>query len=297
MRLLITGGNGFIGSNFDVGVKISRKDCDLMNLDEVIKVFSDIKPDAIIHTAGKIGGVYGNIKEKGRYCYENVVINANVLEAARIVGVKRVLSLSSSCAYPVDAPIPYKEIDFHNGMPHEAHYGYAYAKRVLDIMSRTYCEQYGVIYNCLVLCNVYGPNDHFGKESGHLVPSLIHKAYVSWKNKTDAFCVWGDGTPMRQFIYVKDVVDICKKALLKFTTPGILNVGDEKEYTVKQLAKIISSNFDNIPFYFDVNMPNGQFRKPMSIELFKQLFSNYKFTSLQEGIKQTIEIYKKEMEK
>jgi len=290
-NVLITGGSGFIGSNFDFGVKLSRKDCNLMDLEETVKVFDHIGPDAIIHTAGKIGGVLGNINEKGRYCYENNVINTNVLEAARLVGVKRVLSLSSTCAYPEQAPLPYVERDFHNGMPHEAHYGYAYAKRMMDIMSRTYYEQYGVIYNCLVLGNVYGPYDHFNNVNGHVIPSLIGKCWDSYVNKKP-FVVWGSGTPLRQLIYVKDVVNICKWALEGFTSLGIMNICNSIEYSIKDIALEIKENFDPlISVEFDLTKPDGQFRKPASIYKFRSVNPNFNFISFEEGISNTIEWY------
>ena len=131
--ILVTGGRGFVGSNFKDVFPLSRENCDLMSLEETVQVFRHIKPDVVIHTAGLVGGVTGNMREQGRYAYENNIINTNVLEASRLAGVQRVLSFLSTCAYPVAAPFPYIESDFHNGLSHSGHYGYAYAKRMLDI--------------------------------------------------------------------------------------------------------------------------------------------------------------------
>lgn len=292
MKVLITGGEGFIGSNFDFGIKLSRKDCDLMNLENVYGVFSKIKPDAVIHTAGKIGGVLGNMEAKGQYCYENIVINTNVLEAARRVGVKRVLSLSSTCAYPENTTLPYREESFHDGMPHSAHYGYAYAKRMLDIMSRTYCEQYGVEYNCVVLGNVYGKGDHFNNEKGHVIPSLIGKCYTSWKSNIP-LSVWGTGTPLRQLIYVRDVVKICESLLESYREPGIINVCNPVEYSVSEIVYRIRENFNNnIKIEFDISKPDGQFRKPASVEKLNRVLPSFQFISLDEGLRETISWYK-----
>lgn len=292
MKVLITGGKGFIGSNFNFGVKLSRADCDLMNFEDTCYTFKRIKPDTIIHTAGRIGGVLGNMEAKGQYCYENVVINTNVLEAARRAGVRRVLSFSSTCAYPENAPLPYKEQNFHDGMPHHAHYGYAYAKRMLDIMSRTYCEQYGVSYNCIVLGNVYGPGDHFNNIHGHVVPSLIGKCYYAWKNNIP-FRVWGTGRPLRQFIYVKDVVNICYFLLDKYVEPGIINVCNPEEHSILELSEVIRLKFDdNIQREFDYNRPDGQYRKPANIDKFRQLYKEFNFTSLEKGIEETVKYYK-----
>jgi GDP-L-fucose synthase len=176
-------------------------------------------------------------------------------------------------------------------MPHSDHYGYAYSKRMLDIMSRTYCEQYGVKYNSVVFGNIYGPGDHFGDINGHLVPSLIYKAYDAYINEKDSFEVWGDGAPKRQFIYVKDVVEVCKRLLFDWEEPGIINVVNPKEYSIFQLASIISSYLGGIKFHFNTDMPNGQFRKPMNINKFLSYFPQFVFTELEEGIKETVDLY------
>lgn len=290
--ILITGGNGFVGKNFDYGAKLSKEECDLLDLKKTVSAFRHYQPDAIVHTAGRIGGVIGNMEAKGRYCYENVAINTNVIEAARLAGVKRVISFLSSCAYPLDAPLPYEEKTFHDGLPHSAHYGYAYSKRMLDIMSRAYSEQYGVVYNCLIFSNIYGPHDNFGKESGHVVPSLVAKCYEAKKNGTP-FTVWGTGTPMRELIYVEDVIAITRWALDNYTdVQEPMNIGNPQQTSIKELAETIARCIEFTgEIQWDATKPNGQLSKPTSMKKFKHLYGTFQFTPLEIGMKKTTDWY------
>ena len=296
--VLITGGNGFVGKNFNFGTKLLKQECDLLDFQKTIYVFRHYQPDAIIHTAGRIGGVIGNMEAKGRYCYENVAINTNVIEAASLAGVKRVLSFLSSCAYPLNAPLPYEEKTFHDGLPHFAHYGYAYSKRMLDIMSRAYSEQYGVVYNSLIFSNIYGPNDNFGKEYGHVVPSLVAKCYQAKKYNTP-FVVWGTGIPMRELIYVEDIVAITRWALDHYVdTQEPLNIGNPQQTSIKELAETIAHYMDFTgKIEWDSTKPDGQQVKPTSMKKFTRLYGEFQFTSLEAGIQKTIKWYIEEMKK
>ena len=291
-EVLITGGGGFVGSNFEDAFRLTRANCDLMNLEETIQVLRYIKPKVVIHTAGLVGGVTGNMREQGRYAYENNVINSNVLEACRQADVKRVLSFLSTCAYPLKAQLPYVESDFHNGLSHTGHYGYAYAKRMLDVMSRAYSEQYKVIYNSIVLSNIYGPFDNYGKESGHVLPSLVHRCNLA-KQNNEPFVVWGNGTPLREFIYVKDVIKICYWAIDNFLdTKEPMNISADSQTSIKDLAYMIARFMDfKNEIIFDHSKPNGQQLKPSSTEKFKRLYEDFQFTSLEVGLKETVDWY------
>jgi len=145
----------------------------------------NLMPEYVIHTAGKIGGLLGNMNHKGQFFYENITINTNVLEAARVAKVEKVLSFLSTCIFPDNIKYPLTEDQIHNGEPHNSNYPYAYAKRMLDVQSRAYREQYGCNYVCVIPTNIYGPNDNFNLESGHVLPSLIHKCYLAKQNNED----------------------------------------------------------------------------------------------------------------
>ena len=198
MGIMVTGGSGLVGSTINADIKLSSKDADLRNWNETISIFEKYKPDEVIHCAGKVGGVGSNMNYKGEFFYDNIMINTNVLEACRMTGVKKVVSFLSTCIFPDDIEYPLTEKKIHIGEPHNSNYAYAYAKRMLDIQSRAYKEQYGVNYTCVIPTNIYGPDDNFNLENGHVLPALIHKCYLAKKNNTD-FVIWGSGKPLREF--------------------------------------------------------------------------------------------------
>ena len=199
-QTIVTGGTGLVGSAINTGVKLSSKDVDLRDWKSTLSLFEDYKPKNVIHSAARVGGLGGNMNYKGEFYYDNIMMNTNVLEASRRVGVKKVVSFLSTCVFPDDVEYPLTEKKIHLGEPHSSNYPYAYAKRMLDIQSRAYKEQYGVNYISVIPTNIYGPKDNFSIDNGHVIPSLIHKCYLAKKLNTD-FVVWGSGKPLREFIY------------------------------------------------------------------------------------------------
>lgn len=291
--ILITGGSGFIGSNFNLnfGYKLTRKDVDLLDYNATVAFFKGLRPHTVIHTAGKIGGIVGNISAKGDYYLENILINTHVLEACRQAGVQNVVSLLSTCIYPKTAPLPYKE-DFVNlGEPFEDHFGYAYAKRMLAIQSQAYKEQYGGNYLCLVLPNVYGPGDHMNRVEGHVIPSLVSRVLMCKKSR-EPFVVWGSGNPLREVMYVEDVVSIVLDFLSLMQASKVedilINVGPgiAEEYTIRDIAFAIAREFNYVDdIKFNTNMPDGQFRKTSSIERRQKYLPDFEYTSLESGLR------------
>ena len=185
-KLIVTGGTGLVGSAIhtnNINIKLSSSDCDLRNWDETLNTFLQLKPSYVIHCAAKVGGVGGNMNYKGEFFYENIMINTNVLEACRRVGVKKVVSFLSTCVFPDDVEYPLTEKKIHLGEPHFSNYAYAYAKRMVDIQIRAYREQYEEInYVSVIPTNIYGPNDNFEPSSSHVIPALILKIYNAKKN-------------------------------------------------------------------------------------------------------------------
>ena len=174
MKTLITGGTGLVGSTIKAEVKLCTKDVDLRDWKSTLNIFEEIKPERVVHCAARVGGLGGNMNYKGEYFYDNMMMNINVLEASRKIGVKKVVSFMSTCVFPDDVEYPLTEKKIHLGEPHSSNYPYAYAKRMLDIQSRAYREQYGVNYISVIPTNIYGPNDNFDLRNGHVIPSLIH---------------------------------------------------------------------------------------------------------------------------
>ena len=212
MSLMVTGGSGLVGSAINADVKLSTRDVDLKSWHETISLFELLRPEKVIHCAARVGGLGGNMNHKGEFFYENIMINTNVLEACRQIGVKKVVSFLSTCVFPDDVEYPLTEKKIHLGEPHSSNYPYAYAKRMAEVQSRAYNEQYGTNYVCVIPTNIYGPNDNFSIDNGHVLPSLLHKCYLAKQNNTD-LKVWGSGKPLREFIYSEDVAELAEWAL------------------------------------------------------------------------------------
>ena len=295
-KILITGGAGMVGSAMDSTWKITRKDCDLTDRQQTEILFRKINPDGVIHCAAKVGGVGGNIKHKGEYFYENIMINTNVIEVSRKVGVKNLVAILSTCVFPDDVNYPLRAEQIHMGEPHFSNYPYAYAKRMVDIQIRSYKEQYGLNYTSIIPCNIYGPNDNFSLEHGHVIPMLIHKLYLAKKNRTN-FIVWGTGEPLREFIYSKDVAKISEWVLENYEEKVPLIVSSDEEISIKDLVDILVKEFNfKGKVKFDKHKPDGQYRKPSDNSKIKELLPNFIYTPFEKGIKETINWFIKNYE-
>ena len=211
-KILVTGGTGLVGSAITADINLSSTDGDLRDWKTTLSLFEKLRPEKVIHCAGRVGGLGGNMNHKGEFYFENIMINTNVLEACRRVDVEKVVSFLSTCVFPDEVEYPITENQIHNGEPHWSNYGYAYAKRMVEVQSRTYSEQYGTNYVCVIPTNIYGPNDNFSLSDGHVLPALLHKCYLAKQNNTDLE-VWGSGKPLREFIYSEDVAKLTKWAL------------------------------------------------------------------------------------
>ena len=294
-KILITGGYGLVGSEFtkENYIKISSSDVDLRNTLEVDSFFNQTNFDGIIHCAAKVGGVGSNMKYKGEFFYDNIMMNTNVIEQARKYKIKNLVAFLSTCVFPNDVEYPLTEKKIHLGPPHFSNDAYAYAKRMSDIQIRAYKEQYELNYKSVIPTNIYGPNDNYDIENGHVIPSLIHKCYLARENKTD-FTIWGSGKPLREFIFSRDVAKLTEWVLENYTEnePIILSTSDE--ISIRDIVDIIVElmNFKG-PVNWDSSKPDGQFRKPSDNSKIKNYLPNFKFTPIYDGLKETIEYFEK----
>jgi GDP-L-fucose synthase len=288
MKILITGGGGMVGSAMQSPLKLTREYCDLTNPKQTTGLFKAIRPDGVIHCAGKVGGVGGNMNYKGEYFYDNLMINTNVIEAARQAGVKHLVAFLSTCVFPDDVQYPLTIDQIHKGEPHFSNYPYAYAKRMADVQIRAYREQYGLNYTSIIPSNIYGPNDNFSLEHGHVMPMLIHKLYLAKQNKTD-FVVWGTGKPLREFIYSKDIAKIAEWILANYKGEEPLIVSGDEEISIKDLVGLLVDEFKfKGKVIFDSTKPDGQFKKPSDNSKIKELIPDFKYTPFEQGIKETV---------
>ena len=286
-KVLITGGYGMVGSAMESQIKLSRETCDLTNPKQTEKLFQLIKPDGVIHCAGKVGGIGGNSNYKGEYFYDNLMINTNVIEASRKAGVKNLVAFLSTCVFPDKVKYPLTVDQIQLGEPHKSNYPYAYAKRMADVQIRAYREQYGINYTSIIPSNIYGPNDNFSLEHGHVMPMLIHKLYLAKQNKTD-FVVWGSGKPLREFIYSKDIAKIAEWALFNYEGTDPLIISGDEEISIKDLVGLLVDEFKfKGKVIFDKTKPDGQLRKPSDNSKIKELLPDFEYTPFEQGIKET----------
>ena len=289
MKCLVTGGTGLVGSTIEAEVKIATKDVDLRDWKSTLDIFEEIKPERVVHCAARVGGLGGNMNYKGEFFYDNIMMNTNVLEACRLVGVEKVVSFLSTCVFPDDVEYPLTEKKIHLGEPHNSNYPYAYAKRMLDVQSRAYKEQYGLNYVCVIPTNIYGPNDNFDIQNGHVLPSLIHKCYIAKQNNTD-FEVWGSGKPLREFIYSEDVGKLTEWALKNYEEEEPIIFSTSDEISIGKVVEIVVNCMGykgNVIFNSD--KPDGQFRKPSDNSKLMSYLPDFEFTPIEEGIKKTTE--------
>lgn len=287
MKVLVTGGTGLAGCQID-GIKVSSSDYNLTKFDDTLSMFIDHTPDVVIHTAGKVGGINANMVYKGEFFYDNIMINTNILECCRIFKVQKVVSFLSTCIFPDKVEYPLTEDKVHLGPPHESNYAYAYSKRMIDIQSKAYRDQYGLNAISVSPTNMYGPNDNYNLDNGHLIPSLIHKCYLAKNYKDTDFVVWGSGNPLREFIYSKDVANIIKYLIDNYDDPNTVILSNSHEISIKDVANIIAEEFGyDGKIIFDKSKPDGQYRKPTCNNKLKSII-DYDFTDIRKGLKESI---------
>ncbi len=293
-KTLVTGAGGLVGYairqlNPENTVYITRKNADLTDFALTKKIFEEIKPNRVIHLAAEVAGIGGNIIHSGEFFRNNIMINVNVLEAARLAGVDKLISFMSTCVFPDPCTYPLNEKDIHFGPPHSSNAGYAYAKRMLEVQSNAYRKEWGCNFIVAIPTNIYGENDFWNLKDGHVIPSLIHKCYLAKKNNED-LQVWGSGKPLREFIYSQDIAKLILWAMKEYNedTPIIFSNGKEK--SIKKLVELVvkQMNFRG-KVIFDTTKPEGQYRKPSDTRKLKKYLPNFKFTPLKEGIKNTVE--------
>jgi GDP-L-fucose synthase len=293
-KILVTGGNGLVGSEFigDQYFKTSSNVYDLRRMEDTNRLMLR-GFDSIIHCAAKVGGVGGNMNFKGDFFYDNIMMNTNIIEGARMSGVKNLVAFLSTCVFPDNVEYPLTESKIHLGPPHTSNDAYAYAKRMTDIQIRAYREQYGLNYKSVIPCNIYGPNDNYDIINGHVLPSLIHKCYLARENKTP-LSIWGSGKPLREFIFSKDVAKLTEWVLENYNEDEPIILSTSEEISIMDMVGIIVElmNFKGDVIY-DSSKPDGQFRKPSDNSKIKSYLPNFKFTPIYEGLKETIEYFEK----
>jgi GDP-L-fucose synthase len=297
MRVLVTGGGGFLGSHLverlekeghDV-VAARSADYDLTSMEETARMFADSEPERVFHLAAEVGGIGANRANPGRYWYANLMMGAHVLEQARIRETPKLVIVGTVCAYPKFAPIPFSENDLWDGYPEETNAPYGVAKKTVLVGAQAYREQYGVNAVFLLPTNLYGPRDNFDLETSHVIPALIRKMLDS----EDEVVLWGDGSPTREFLYVEDCVEGLVLAADRYDGPEPVNLGAGKEISIRELAELVAdvTGFEG-RITWDETKPGGQPRRSVDATRARKLFGFEARTPLRDGIERTVAWYR-----
>ena len=264
---------------------------DLRNQMDVERFFRVNEPEYVYLAAAKVGGIGANAYYPGHFIYDNLMIQTNVIHAARKFGVKKLLFLGSSCIYPKFAEQPITEDQLLGGHLEPSNDSYAIAKIAGIKMCQAYRKQYGFNAISLMPTNLYGPNDNYDLDSSHVLPAMIRKFHEA----KDKVTLWGDGSAMREFLYVDDLAEAAFKCMVSYDSEEIINVGTDKDITIKELATTIA---DVVGFkgeiVWDTSKPNGTPRKVLNVDKIKSLGWEPK-VGLREGIEKTYELYKESL--
>lgn len=299
-KILVTGGNGLVGSAFRriasnypeyEFIFVTRDDCDLRCDQQVQKMVNLTQPNWIIHAAGKVGGVKYNSEFPDELFYDNIMMNTNLLHCARIFNVEKLVAFISTCSFPADV-VNIEEDFLHLGPPHHTNTAYATAKRALDVQIQSYRKRYGLDYYSIIPSNLYGPNDNFDIEAGHVVGALINKCHRAVLENKDVV-VWGDGSQVREFIFVDDLVRATMKILPEKHKYDKILISDSKPISIRTLAEHIaeSCNLPRNRMIFDTSKPSGLHKRTIDTWRFRFLTNAFVFTEHQQGIDLTAQWY------
>ena len=297
MKLLVTGGSGMVGTAFKSIIPQAEYPDRVRLWNEMSRASTNndefFTGKNIIHLAAKVGGVKANTDEIADFYMANSVLNQTLLNCCSLVKANKVISLLSTCVYP-DAPYisyPLTEDQLHLGPPHSSNFGYAYAKRMVDVMSRAYRQQYGCNFITAIPNNLYGENDNFDLESSHVIPAIIRKVREAKVDNSPSIECWGNGSPLREFTYSQDIAHILLFLMKKYDEPEPINIGNTEEYSIKEVVEIICNIIEykgNV--VWNTDKPSGQYRKPSSNKRLLDLgWKSEWYTPLQKGLKKTCE--------
>tara|TARA_R100000152_G_C6780423_1_gene213156 strand:+ start:1990 stop:2916 length:927 start_codon:yes stop_codon:yes gene_type:complete len=301
-KILVTGTGGFLGTTvlsklisrgYDVSSLSGSSSCDLRLQTEVDSLFEKESPDIVIHLAGRVGGIGINKENPGRFLYDNLMMGANLIEKARQNNCKKFVMVGTVCSYPKYTEVPFKEDDIWNGYPEETNAPYGIAKKTLMQMIISYKEQYGFNGINLIPVNMYGPHDNFNPNSSHVIPAIILKIKNAMKREHhEDLEVWGTGSASREFLYVEDSAEAIISAMENLEDPRPVNIGTGNEIKIFDLVNMIADEMGfkgNI--VWDKTKPDGQPRRCLDTSRAKELFGFEAKTSLQDGIRKTLEWY------
>jgi GDP-L-fucose synthase len=297
-KIYIAGHRGMVGSSLERKLRkegynnIVRKtstELDLRNQQAVNEFFEKEKPAYVILAAAKVGGIHANNTYRAEFIYDNLMIEANIIHAAFLHKVTKLLFLGSSCIYPKMAPQPLKEEYLLSGYLEPTNQPYAIAKIAGIELCDSYRSQYGCNFISAMPTNLYGTNDNYHPENSHVLPALIRRIVLAKKNNEPNVTIWGTGTPRREFLHVDDLADACYFLLQNYNEKGLVNIGYGTDVSIKELAELIVAEVGyEGELVFDTTKPDGTPRKLMDTSKINK-FGWAHTINLKEGIKKTIQ--------
>jgi GDP-L-fucose synthase len=301
-RVVVTGGAGFLGSYVveklrERGVEnvfVPRsKGYDLVRAENIRRLYDDANPDLVIHLAAVVGGIGANRANPGRYFYDNLMMGAQLMEEARLRGVRKFVATGTICAYPKFTPVPFNEDDLWNGYPEETNAPYGLAKKMMLVQSQAYREQYGFNSIFLLPVNLFGARDNFDLQSSHVIPALIRKCIEAMRKGEDQVFCWGTGAATREFLHADDCARGILLAAEKYDKPDPVNLGAGFEISIRELAeKIAALTGFGGRLIWDARRPDGQPRRSLDTSRAEREFGFRARIGFDEGLKQTIEWYR-----
>ena len=296
-KIYIAGHRGMVGSGLERKLRkegynniVTRtsSELDLRNQQAVNVFFEKEKPAYVILAAAKVGGIHANNTYRAEFIYDNLMIETNIIHAAYLNKVTKLLFIGSSCIYPKMAPQPLKEEYLLSGYLEPTNQPYAIAKIAGIEMCDSYRAQYGCNFISAMPTNLYGTNDNYHPENSHVLPALIRRIVLAKKNNVPTVTIWGTGTPRREFLHVDDLADACYFLLQNYNEQGLVNIGCGTDVSIKELAELIVAEVGYIgDLFFDTTKPDGTLRKLMDTNKINKLGWE-PIIKLKEGINRTL---------
>ena len=300
-RVVVTGGAGFLGGYCLEGLRNRGcksilvpkiEDYDLVDINDIVRMYEDMKPDIVIHLAAVVGGIGANREHPGEFFYKNLMMGVQLIEQARLRNIEKFVAIGTVCAYPKFTPVPFKEKELWNGYPEETNAPYGLAKKMLLVQSQAYRAEYGFNSIFLLPVNLYGPGDNFDPASSHVIPALIKKCVGALDIGAEYIDCWGTGSVSREFIYAAEAAEGILLATEHYNGLEPVNIGAGFEITIKNLAEKIAkiTGFGG-EIRWDSSKPDGQPRRRLDVSRAKKYFGFEAKTSFDEGLKATIDWY------
>jgi GDP-L-fucose synthase len=299
-RVFVAGHRGMVGSA--IARRLAAEECrlvaagskevDLRRQDAVERFLERERPQAVFLAAARVGGILANSTRPAEFIYDNLMIEANVIETSRRIGVEKLLFLGSSCIYPRLAPQPMAEDALLTGPLEPTNQPYALAKIAGIELCDSYRRQYGSDFISVMPTNLYGPGDNFDPVGSHVLPALLRRLHEAKLQRAPSVTIWGSGAPLREFLHVDDLADACVFLMKTYSAPGLVNIGSGDELSIKALAELVADvvGYEG-RFEFDRSKPDGTPRKLLDLGRLHRLGWHHKI-SLRQGIEETYRWYR-----